>query len=164
MSSLLKQDAIVKKEVTMRRITAWLFALILILCLTACKKRGSSSPGNLTPPTPYAPHVSTETVDVSEEYAERLCTYPWLDTYDMKYYSFSKDGTYQRFGDKELTEVIGSGKWKMLKDAENYLTLHMEVDGGEAFDLYELDLYEESIYAHSLTTTSYIWLLCNPQE
>ena len=52
----------------------------------------------------------------------------------------------------------------MQKDAEGYLTLHMEVDGGEPFDLYELELYDQSIFAHSLTETAYIWLLCDSEE
>jgi hypothetical protein len=82
----------------------------------------------------------------------------------MKYYRFSDDGTYQHFDDKELTNVIDSGKWQMQKDAEGYLTLHMEVDGGEPFDLYELELYDQSIFAHSLTETAYIWLLCDSEE
>ncbi len=150
----------------MKRRTAWLFALILVLCLSACKgKNGDpSSPGNLTTPTPYAPHSNGEMTDVSAEYAEKLCSYPWLDTDDFSYCRFSEDGTYQRFSDKDLTEAVGSGKWQMKKDTKGYLTLHMEVDGGEAFDLYDLELCDESIYAHSLTETSYIWLLCNPEE
>ena len=53
---------------------------------------------------------------------------------------------------------------QMQKDAEGYLTLHMEVDGGEPFDLYELELYDQSIFAHSLTETAYIWLLCDSEE
>jgi hypothetical protein len=150
----------------MRRTTAWLFALILILCLTACKEKSSekATPGNLATPTPYSPHIAAETTDVSSEYAEKLCSYPWFDTNDWSYYQFSTDGTYQRFGDEELKETVGSGHWQMKKDGKGYLALHMEVDGGEAFDLYDLDLYDESIYAHSLTETSYIWLLCNPKE
>ena len=166
MSRVLKEDTIVKKEVSMKRRTAWLFALILVLCLTACKGKGTVTPGNLNQnsPTPYAPHISTQTTDVSGEYAEKLSSYPWLDTYDMKYYRFSDDGTYQHFDDKGLTNVIDSGKWQMQKDAEGYLTLHMEVDGGEPFDLYDLELYDQSIFAHSLTETAYIWLLCDSEE
>jgi hypothetical protein len=164
MSRLLEEDTIVKKEVSMKRRTAWLFALILILSLTACKKRGTVTPGNLVTPTPYTPHISAETVDVSGEYAERLCSYPWMETYDMSFYCFSADGSYQHFGDKDLTETLDSGKWQMKKDANGYLALHIEVDGGEPFDLYDLELYEQSIFAHSLTETAYMWLLCDTVE
>ena len=165
MSRLLKQDAIVKKEVSMKRKTAWLFALILVLSLTACKGRnGRATPGNLVTPTPYTPHISSETTDVSEEYAARLSSYPWMETYDMTYYCFSADGAFQHFGDKELTEIINSGTWQMKKDANGYMLLHMEVEGGESFDLYDLELYDQSIFAHSLTETAYMWLLCDTEE
>ena len=167
MFRLLEQDIIVKKEVNMRRITALLFALVLLLSLAACKGKkgeGQTTPGNLSTPQPYFPHISTETNDVSSEYSEKLCRYPWLDTYDMKYYRFSSDGTYQHLGNKELTEVLDSGKWKMLKDAEGYLTLHVEVEGGEAFDMYEIEVYDENIFAHSLTETDYIWVLYDSKE
>ena len=166
MFRVLLQNAIVKKEVSMKRRTAWLFTLILILSLTACHKKGGSpaTSGNLVTPTPYSPHISTETTDVSGEYAEKLSSYPWLDTYDMKYFRFSPDGTYEHFDDKDLTQVIDGGKWQMQKDTEGYLTLHMEVSGGEPFDLYELELYDQSIFAHSLTETAYIWLLCDSEE
>ncbi len=167
MFRVLKQTAIVKKEVSMKRKTAWLFALILILALTACHKNSHSNqpatPGNLVTPTPYSPQVSEDAADVSGEYAAQLCSYPWLDTNDWSYYRFSQDGTYQHFGDKDLKDNIGSGKWQMKKDAQGYMMLHMEVDGGAPFDLLDLDLYDESIYAHSLTETSYIWLLCTPE-
>ena len=167
MSRILKQDAIVKKEVSMKRRTAWLFALILILSLTACKgKTGTVTPGNLTAasPTPYSPHISEDADDVSAEYAQQLCSYPWMETYDMTFYRFSADGTYQHFDDKELTKAIDGGTWQMKKDASGYLLLHIEADGGESFDLYDLELYEQSIYAHSLTETAYMWLLCDSEE
>ena len=167
MFRVLLQNAIVKKEVSMKRRTAWLFALVILLSLSACKGKsgGTASPVNITvSPTPYSPHISENAADVSGEYADKLSSYAWLDTNDFYYYSFAKDGTFQHFSDKSLTEAIGSGKWQMKRDEQGYLTLHMEVDGGESFDLYDLDLYDESIYAHSLTETSYIWLLCNPKE
>ncbi len=168
MSRLLKRDAIVKKEVNMRRVTAWLFALVFIICLTACKEKSGdtnvTTPGNLITPAPYTPRVSAENTDVSAEYADQLSSYPWLETYDWTYYVFHKDGTYQHMKDKDLTEEIDSGSWQMRKDAHGYMLLHMEVKGGEAFDLYDLELYEESLFAHSLTETSYIWLLCTPTE
>jgi len=146
--------------------TAWLLALMMIICLAACtdKDKDQATPGNISTPKPSTPHISTNTTDVSADYSDRLCSYPWLDTYDMYYYRFSPDGTYEHLGDKDLTEVIGNGKWTMLTDAEGYLTLHMEPDGGDAFDLYELELYEQSIYAHSLTETDYIWLLCDTED
>ena len=149
----------------MKRRTAWLFALILILALTACHKKGggSATPGNLVTPTPYSPQISNDAADVSGEYAAQLCSYPWLDTNDWSYYRFSQDGSYQHFADKNLTDSVGSGKWQMKKDAKGNMALHMEVDGGEPFDLFDLDLYDESIFAHSLTETSYIWLLCTPE-
>ncbi len=165
MFRLLKQDAIVKKEVSMKRRTAWLFALILVLSLTACKgKGGRATPGNLITPTPYAPHVSADAADVSGEYAERLSSYPWMETYDMTYYCFTAEGAFQHFSDKELTKLINSGKWQMKKDADGYMLLHMDVDGGESFDLYDLELYDQSIFAHSLTETAYMWLLCDSAE
>jgi len=166
MSRLFKDDLIVKKEYGMRRLTAWLLALMMLFCLAACteKDNGQATPGNISTPKPSAPHVSTETSDVSADYSDRLCSYPWLDTYDMCYYRFSPDGTYEHLEDKELTKVIGSGKWSMLSDAEGFLTLRMEPAEGEAFELYELELYEQSIYAHSLTETDYIWLLCDTAE
>ena len=165
MSRLFEEDTIVKKEVDMKRRTAWLFALFLVLCLCACNKYGrSTTPGNLiVTPTPYSPHISEETADVSGEYAERLSSYPWMETYDMTYYRFTAEGTFEHFKDKELTEVLETGKWQMKKDANGYLLLHMEVDEGEPFDLYDLELYDQSIFAHSLTETAYMWLLCDSE-
>jgi hypothetical protein len=153
----------------MRRITALLFALVFVLSLTACKgknQEGQTTPGNLSTatPKPSFPHISTETVDVSGEFTGKLCRYPWLDTYDMNYYRFFEDGTYQHLGNKEMTDVLDTGTWKMLKDAEGYLTLHVEVEGGESFDMYEIELYDENIFAHSLTETDYIWVLYDSAE
>ena len=166
MSRIFEENWIVKKEVNMKRRTAWLIALVLVISLTACNKRnsGHTTPGNLVTPTPYSPHVSSENTDISSDYAERLSSYPWMETYDMTYYRFSDDGSFEHFQDRDLTDKIGNGHWQMKQDANGYLLLHMEVDGGESFDLYDLELYEESIFAHSLTETAYMWLLCNPKE
>ena len=151
----------------MRKITAVLLALILILCLSACKGKsgtGKATPGDLITPTPYVPHISNDAVDVSSEYEDKLCSYPWLDTFDMTYYSLSADGTYQQFIDKGLTETIGSGSWQIVKDDEGYLELHIKNQSGETYDLYELEMYEKSIYAHNAEGTAYIWLLGDPVE
>ena len=166
MSRLLEEDTNVKKEEVMKRRTALLFAMLLVLSLTACKKKtgDTPTPGNLVTPTPYSPRISADTTDVSEEYAERLSSYPWLETYDMTFYRFSADGSFQHYGDKELTEFINNGTWQMKRDEKGYLLLHMEVDGGESFDLYDLELYDQSIFAHSLSETAYMWLLCDSQE
>ena len=151
----------------MKKAAAWLLVTILLLTLSGC--RGSrvnkvTTPGDLDMPTPYVPHVSTEKEDVSEEYTDQLCTYAWLDTYNMDYYLLSGDGSYRRMKDAELKEQIGGGTWKLLRDTEGYLTLHMEPDGGTAFDLYEMELYEQSIYARGMDDSVYIWLLCEPEE
>ena len=57
----------------MKRRTAWLFALVLVLSLTACNKRnsGHTTPGNLVTPTPYSPHISSENTDVSSGKLDR---------------------------------------------------------------------------------------------
>ena len=168
MFRLFERNVIVKKEVNMRRITALLFALVFILSFAACKGKnggGQTTPGNISvTPQPYFPHISTETTDVSGEFTGKLCRYPWLDTYDMKYYRFYEDGTYQHMGNKEMTEVLDTGTWKMLRDTEGYLTLHVEAEGGESFDMYEIELYDENIFAHSLTETDYIWVLYDSVE
>lgn len=153
----------------MRKVTAWLMVLILALGLTACKRKpvgtGTATPGNIATQSPkQTPHISTETEDVSGEYADRLCAYPWMDTYDMKYYRLSENGTFEHLADEELTEIVGTGTWKLLRDAEGYLTLHMEEAGGKTFDMYELELYEQSIYALGLDDFIFIWLLCDEME
>lgn len=151
----------------MKRRTAWLFALIFFVSLAGCKGKsgGTSTPGNLTvSPTPYSPHISGETTDVSADYSQKLCSYPWMETYDMTFYRFSADGSFEHFSDKDLTDPINAGQWQMWKDAQGYLLLHMEVDGGAPFDLYDLELYDQSIFAHSLTETAYMWLLCDSEE
>ena len=150
---LYKKNALVKKEAIMRKAAAWLIVAILLLTLTGCKDsrvNKVTTPGSLATPTPYTPHVSTEAEDVSAEYADRLCAYAWMDTYDMNYYLLSSEGTYRHLRDAELSDLIGTGKWQLLKDAEGYMTLHMAPDGGSAFDLYELELYEQSIYARGM--------------
>ena len=150
----------------MRRVTAGLLALILILCLTACKGKngGTASPVDLVSPTPHMTHVGTDTVEAGNEYRDKLCSYPWLDTYDMTYYRFSNDGSYQHFIDKALTESIDSGTWTLLKDAENYLELHLTGQDGATYDLFELELYDQSFYAHSREGSAYIWLMGDSAE
>ena len=151
----------------MRRAAAWLIVMILLIALPGCKSSRVSkvtTPGNLDTPTPYVPHVSTDTEDVSAAYTDRLCAYAWMNTYDMDYYLLSADGSYRHLKDAELTEQIGAGTWKLLRDAEGYLTLHMAPENGAAFDLYELELYEQSLYARGLDEFVYIWLLCEPED
>ena len=151
----------------MRKAAAWLIVMILLFTLTGCKSSRVSkvtTAGDLAVPTPYVPHVSAETEDVSAEYADRLCAYAWLNTYDMDYYLLSKDGSYRHLKDAELQEQINGGSWKLLRDAEGYLTLHMAPQGAAAFDLYEMELYEQSIYARGLDDFVYIWLLCEPED
>ncbi len=149
----------------MKKIAIWLALAALVLCVGGCNKRSGSpvTPGDLATQTPYVPPVGTDASDAGEEYRERLCTYAWLDTFDMTFFLLSEDGSYGHYRDKELTDAIDSGSWQILKDGEGHLTLHMAPADGDAFDLYELDLYEESIYARGLEH-AYIWLLCDPVE
>ena len=151
----------------MRKAAAWLIVMTLLLTLAGCKSSRVSkvtTAGDLAVPAPYVPHVSAETEDVSAEYADRLCAYAWLNTYDMDYYLLSADGSYRHFQDAELEKQINTGSWKLLRDAEGYLTLHMAPSGAAAFDLYELELYEQSIYARGMDDFAYIWLLCEPED
>ncbi len=150
----------------MRRFTVWLLVPVVLLCLTACSGRsGSTTPGNISKATdePYAPPANDHASDVSGEYLKALCTYPWLDTFSMEYYQLAEDGSYARYEDEELTTQNGSGSWKLLKNEAGQLTLHMEVSGGQAFDLYELELYDQSIYARGFDDFIYIWLLAEPE-
>lgn len=151
----------------MRKPAAWLIVMILLLTLSGCKGSRVSkvtTPGDLVTPTPYLPHVSAEAEDVSAEYADRLCAYAWMDTYDMDYYLLSSDHSYRHLRDEELKEQIDAGTWKLLRDTEGYLTLHMAPEAGDAFDLLEMELYEQSIFAHGLDGFVYIWLLCDPED
>ncbi|MBR2716224.1 MAG: hypothetical protein IKP17_00420 [Oscillospiraceae bacterium] len=148
----------------MKRAAVWLTVIVSVLCLAACTKRGSgvTTPGNFDTPTPYVPHMSADAADAGAEYAGQLCAYAWLDTYDMSYYLLAEDGSYRHFKDAALEESLGTGTWQLLKDSQGYMTLHMAPEGGKAFDLYDMELYDESIYARGLEDYAYIWLLCNP--
>ena len=151
----------------MRRLIVWLMVPVLLLCLAACSGRNNSAtPGNISKATdsPYVPPKNENAADVSGDYRKELCTYPWLDTYSMDYYQLAEDGTFVHYEDEKLTEPIGDGSWVLLKNEAGQLTLHMEVSGGEAFDLYELELYDQSIYARGLDDYVYIWLLAGPEE
>ncbi len=151
----------------MRRLIAWLTVPILLLCLTACSGRsGSVTPGNISDATrePYEPPTNENAADVSGDYRKALCSYPWLDTYSMEYYLFAEDGSYTHYEDEELKTQNGSGSWKILKNEAGQLTLHVEVTGGQPFDIYELELYEESIYGRGLDDFIFIWLLAEPEE
>ncbi|MBR4702820.1 MAG: hypothetical protein IKO91_03155 [Oscillospiraceae bacterium] len=151
----------------MRRLIVWLVAPVLLLCLTACSDRSNAvTPGNISTATkmPYVPPNNENADDVSGEYRKELCTYPWLDTDSMEYYQLAEDGTFVHYEDEALTDPVGDGSWKLLKNTEGKLTLHMEVSGGKAFDLYDLELYDQSIYARGLDDYAYIWLLAGPEE
>ncbi len=149
----------------MRRVTVWLMLLLGLLCLAGCARRsGSVTPADLATATPYVPPTMEAADDVSGDYLSQLCSYPWLDTYTMQYYVLSEDGTFSYYQDEDLTTRLSEGNWKLLKNSAGQLDLHMEVSGSEAFDLYELELYEQSIYAKGPGDFSYIWLLCDPEE
>ena len=151
----------------MRRLIVWLMVPVLLLCLAACTGRSNSAtPGNISKATnsPYVPPKNENAADVSGDYRKELCSYPWLDTFSMNYYQLAEDGTFVQYEDEKLTEPIGNGSWALLKNEAGQLTLHMEVSGGEAFDLFELELYDQSIFARGLDDYSFIWLLAGPEE
>ena len=152
----------------MKKVIVWLMVPVALLCLTACSGRSndSATPGNISKATkePYVPPANENAADVSADYRKELCTYPWLDTYSMEYYRLEENGSFTHFRDKALTERVEDGQWQLLKNAAGQFTLHMAVSGGEAFDLYELELYEQSIFARGLDDSTYIWLLAEPEE
>ena len=144
----------------MKKIVAACMTAVLLLLLMACAKNGSSaSPGNLAP-TPHIPHTSTGEKDVSGEYTDFLCTYPWLETDSMHCYCLQEDGRYQLMNNNRLTDQIGQGSWKLTRDEQNSLTLYLtDGDSGAAVTMYELELYDASIYAFGADGSGYIWLM-----
>lgn len=151
----------------MKKTLVWLLVLVTVLGLAACsKKSNSATPGDISAPspTPFELHISEDGEDVSGEYSQRLCSYPWLDTYDMEYYVLSEDGSYLHYRDEQLTEEAGSGSWKLLRDDEGYLSLHLDAAEGDDIRMYELELYDQSIYAFGADEFVFIWLLCDDAE
>lgn len=149
----------------MRKTTAEIVAAVLLLGLMAGCARGtgtgSASPGNIVTPPPLVIHDSTQRTDVSAEYQVRLTAYPWMDVLTMDYYSLQEDGSMTRFHVDEAgqRETVGEGAWTMFRDAEGYLTLRIEEDGAEPFEMYNLEYYDTgSIYAVAPGDVTYMWL------
>ena len=137
-----------------------LFFLILAALLVSCgPNAGSASPGNLVPTPLRTPHVSTGEVDVSSDYHIRLCTDLWLDTNTLHCCCLNTDGTYTWMQSKKEPEQIASGHWRLTKDSKKFLTLYLKDDAaGEEQVLYELELYEASIYAIDSEGNGIVWL------
>ena len=138
-----------------------LFILLMATLLISCgPNSGSSSPGNLVPTQQPTPHLSTGEVDVSSDYALRLCTDYWLDTNTVHCCSLNEDGTYIWMRSKKDTEQIASGHWRLTKDDQKFLTLYLKDDvSGEEQVLHELELYESSIYAVDSDGNGIVWLI-----
>ena len=150
----------------MRKVIIGLMLLVLLLGMAGCGSRSvGSTPGDIAAPTktPYAPPADLGS-DVSADYRKELCSYPWLDTYTMQYYQLSEDGTFAHYQDEKLSVLLEDGTWQLLKNGEGQLTLHMAVSDGGSFDLFELELYEQSIFARGLDDYIFIWLLAGPEE
>ena len=152
----------------MKRFISLLLIVGLLVCLAACGKRdftGTSTPGDMTVTlTPHPIHSSGELTDVSESYLKRLCTYAWLDTSDMSYIKLEEDGSCFTAEDEELEKRIegGSGTWAMRKNAEGYLSLRIDRADGTSYVMYDMELYDQSIYAYGEDGTVYLWLMCSP--
>lgn len=143
-----------------------LFAIIgILVCLSACNKPNgnAATPGNLTTNPPHVLHTDTSGKDVSADYLKRLCTYAWLDTTDMTFIKLAEDGTFFCAEDEELEKTTGEGTWKMLQDSEGYLSLRIQKDSGSAYTMYEVELYDQSLYAYGENDFLYLWLLCDPE-
>lgn len=148
-------------------VTSALLVLILAAILTACgSKNGSSTPGNLAVPTPRpTPHPITGEVDVSSDYHIRLCTDLWLDTNTLHCCRLNEDGTYSWLQSKTDSTQIESGHWRLTKDDQKYLTLYLKDDvSGKEQILYELELYEQSIYYIDAEGNGIVWLVTDKEE
>jgi len=167
MSRLNKHDVFVKKEADMKKAILRLLIVALAFVLAACARNaGSATPGNISAPsaTPFQVHVSDDGKDVSASYSPHFSSHPWLDTYYMEYYVFSDDGSYRHYADEALAEELGGGSWRVLEDDEGYLSLHLDASEGEDIHMYQLEVYDESIYAFGLDDFIFIWLLCDDAE
>ena len=153
----------------MKRFISLLLLVGVLFCFAACGKQngfsGTTTPGNLTVTvTPYPIHKGGTLTDVSDSYLKRMCSFAWLDTTDMSYIKLEEDGTFFTTEDEELEKRIdgGAGTWRMQKNEEGYLSLWLEKSGGAASVMYDMELYDQSIYAYGDDGTVYLWLMCGP--
>lgn len=156
-----------KKGTFMKRFISLMLIIGLLVCLSACGGRhsgGTATPGNLITPTPQPIHTGGAFTDVSESYLKRLCSFAWLDTMDMNYIKLDEDGTFFEAEDEELEQRIadGDGSWSLKKNDEGFLSLWLEWNDGASSVLYDLELYDQSIYAYGEDGTVYLWLMCGP--
>ena len=149
----------------MKKYLSILAILIVLACLAGCKRGGgnSATPGNLTTDPPHILHTDGNVTDVSADYHKRLCTYAWLDTTDMSFIKLSEDGTFFCYEDEELETTIGEGSWTMFKDSDGYLSLRIEKNAEAPNTLYDVELYDQSLYGYGEDGFGYIWLLCDPE-
>lgn len=152
----------------MKRFIFFLIIFGLLFTLAACGERNTGStatPGDLfTTPTPHPIHTGGTLTDVSGSYVKRMCTYAWLDTMDMSYIKLDENGTFFTAEDEELEQPVegGTGKWSMQKNEEGFLSLWLEREEGAAYVMYDMELYDQSIYAYGDDGTVYLWLMCSP--
>lgn len=153
----------------MKRFISLLLMIGLLFCLAACGKQGgfngTATPGDLViAVTPYPIHTDGELTDVSESYLKRFCTFAWLDTTDMSYIKLEEDRSFFTAKDEELEQRIdgGTGTWSLRKDGEGYLSLTLDHNDGTVNVMYDIELYDQSIYAYGEDGTVYLWLMCSP--
>ena len=143
-----------------------LIILILAALLASCgPKNSSATPGNLTPAAQHTVHVSKGEVDVSSDYSLRLCTDIWLDTNSMHCCILAEDGTYIWANSKTDLQQIASGKWRLTKDDQKYLTLYLKDDAsGQEQIMHELEFFDTSFYAYDSDGNSIVWLTYAREE
>ncbi len=147
-------------------VTSIAFALLCMLaaCTFGKPDKQPATPGDLVTDNGHVLHESTGRKDVSEEYAQQLCSYPWLDAGSFTYYLLQEDGSFTRTNDEDYEEQIGSGSWKLYLDEQNFLTLSIAEDGAEELVMNEVELFEQCIYAYGNDGASIVWLLMDEAE
>ena len=149
----------------MKKLITILAIFGILICLAGCKEGGgnAATPGDLVTNSPHVLHTDGDTTDVSADYFKRLCTYAWLDTTDMSYIKLAEDGTFFCAAEEDLEEHSAEGTWTMRKDAEGHLSLRIEKASEAPYTLYDVELYDQSLFGYGEDGFNFIWLLCDPE-
>ena len=77
----------------------------------------------------------------------------------------AEDGTYIWVNSKTDLQQIASGKWRLTKDDQKFLTLYLKDDAtGQEQIMHELEFFDTSFYAYDSDGNSVVWLTYAREE
>lgn len=133
-----------------------LAAAALICLFAGCGTRNNiASPGSLV--IPSRSPIAEETMPTEEEVREAICNVTWLDTDSFDEYTLSEDGSLSVTREKNGKTECGA--WQLVTDKAGALSLKLSFEASAGITLYQLELYETSIFAVDEAGEAYIWLL-----